>query len=121
MAQRSPPRSTSSRDCSRPYGHVNTRNGTIGETQVECHLDMSFDFLLPKEDQVPGWVASDDEYFWAFLAGYMDAESHIGLRKAGVDVQPSSRSQAATSVSWVDYWQASETKGIACPDLYLRK
>ncbi len=43
-----------------PYGHVNTRKGTIGETQVECHLDMSFDFLLPKEDRVPDWVTPDD-------------------------------------------------------------
>lgn len=103
-----------------PYGHVNTRKGTIGEIQVECHLDMSFDFLLPKEDHVPGWVASDDEYFWAFLGGYMDAESHIGLRKAR-----SGRS-AIVEIASCDIGilggllAGLRDKGIACPDLYLK-
>ncbi len=63
-----------------PYGHVHTRRGTLGETQVECHLDLSFNFLLEKADRVPDGMLSDDNRFWPFLAGYMDAEGYIGLK-----------------------------------------
>jgi hypothetical protein len=103
-----------------PYGHVNTRKGTIGETQVECYLDMSFDFLLPKEDRVPEWVTADDPCFWAFLAGYMDAEGYIGLRK-----RKGGRS-AIVEIASCDVgilrglWSGLNDRGIICPNLYLK-
>ncbi len=65
-----------------PYGHVHFRKGTIGETQIECRLDSSFEFLLPKEDCIPEWVQENDDCFWAFAAGYTDAEGYIAARPA---------------------------------------
>jgi hypothetical protein len=103
-----------------PCGHVNTRKGSIGETQVECHLDMSFNFLLPKEDRLPDWAQADDECFWAFLAGYMDAEGYIGLKKTR-----SGRSAileiASCDVGILrDLLSGLRIRGITCPDLYLK-
>jgi len=40
---------------------------------------MSFDFLLPKEDNIPNWILSKETTFAAFLAGYIDAEGHFGV------------------------------------------
>ena len=103
-----------------PYGHVNTRKGTIGETQVECHLDMSFDFLLPKEDRVPDWVAADDPCFWAFLAGYMDAESYIGIRK-GKSVHSAIVEIASCDIGILrGLWSGLNERGVICPQLYLK-
>lgn len=103
-----------------PYGHVHTRRGTIGETQVECHLDLSFRFLLEKEDRVPGWVMEDDECFWAFLAGYMDAEGYIGLnRQRG-------REQARVEIASCDegvlrgLWAGLNARDVRCPQIYLK-
>jgi hypothetical protein len=65
------------------YGHINFRQGTIGETQIECRLDLSFEFLLAKEDRIPKWAETNDAYFWAFAAGYADAEGHIASKQQG--------------------------------------
>jgi len=104
-----------------PYGHVHTRLGTHGETQVECHLDLSFRFLLEKEDRAPDWVMRDDDCFWAFLAGYMDAEGYIGInRQCG-------RSQARVEIASCDVgilrglWAGLNARGVRCPQLYLKK
>ena len=103
-----------------PYGHVNTRIGTHGETQVECSLDMSFDFLLPKEDRVPEWVTPNDPYFWAFLAGYMDAEGYIGLirnkdrRRAVVEIASCQLGILQT------LWNGLNARSLRCPDLHLK-
>lgn len=66
-----------------PYGHVHTRQGALGETQIECRLDDSFTFLLEKKDRIPVWIRNDDSCFWAFTAGYTDAEGYIGIRSNG--------------------------------------
>lgn len=46
---------------------------------IQCMLNMTFDFLLPKTDNIPGWIMEKDETFCAFLGGYVDAEAHIGI------------------------------------------
>src|SRR3989344_3914334 len=64
------------------YGRVKVNDKDIrGAFKIRCHVDMTFDFLLPKKDEIPDWVYSDDRYFIAFLAGYVDAEGHMGVRK----------------------------------------
>lgn len=42
-------------------------------------LNHSFDFLLPKRDGIPRWILKDERYFFAYLAGYTDAEGCIGV------------------------------------------
>jgi hypothetical protein len=43
-------------------------------TGVTAHLNRSFDFLLPHEDEIERWILNDDDLFAAFWAGYLDAE-----------------------------------------------
>ncbi len=43
-------------------------------TGITAHLNRSFDFLLPHEDEIEEWILDDDEIFAAFWAGYLDAE-----------------------------------------------
>jgi len=104
-----------------PYGHVHTRTGTMGETQVECHLDLSFRFLLEKEDRVPGWVMENDDCFWAFLAGYMDAEGYIGLSRHCY--QDQARVEIASCDEGIlrGLWAGLNKRGVHCPQLYLKK
>lgn len=42
-------------------------------------LNKSFDFLLPKYQQIPKWIFKEIRNFWAFFAGYSDAEGSIGI------------------------------------------
>ncbi len=62
-----------------PYGHLYlSQPDTRQATHMAAHLNFSFRFLLDREDSVPEWVLADEEAFFGFLAGYTDAEGHIG-------------------------------------------
>jgi intein-encoded DNA endonuclease-like protein len=61
------------------YGKISEYKLKSGCTQFVCNLNLSFDFLLPKEDKIPEWVLADDSFFSSFLAGYVDAEGHFGI------------------------------------------
>ncbi len=63
-----------------PYGGI-LLNGPYKNNRVfiQCMLNMTFDFLLPKSDAIPDWIIEKDETFLAFLGGYADAEAHIGI------------------------------------------
>ena len=56
------------------YGHTNVTHSNSGNMTIVCHLNLSFDFLLPKEDNISDWILKDMECFVPFLAGYTDAE-----------------------------------------------
>jgi predicted DNA-binding protein YlxM (UPF0122 family) len=66
-----------------PYGHVHVSSlRKSGVRDVSCHLNLSFDFLLPKQDAIPEWILGcaqqgDMELFLAFLAGYTDARGRF--------------------------------------------
>lgn len=62
------------------YGRVSMSGPDAkGNLNVSCLVNESFDFLLAKEDNIPGWILTDDECFFAFFAGYADAEANIGV------------------------------------------
>lgn len=44
---------------------------------VECSLNKSFSFLLPKHKSIPRWILKNKSNFLNFLAGYTDAEGNI--------------------------------------------
>jgi hypothetical protein len=44
-------------------------------------LDVSFDFLLEKPEKIPRWILENDEYFYQFLAAYMDCEGNWHFSK----------------------------------------
>src|SRR6202171_2297963 len=65
------------------YGHVYTDESTLARRQrqsigMSVALNRTFDFLLPKQDFVPDWILDgSDDVFFAFLAGYIDAEGYV--------------------------------------------
>ena len=60
------------------YGHFKV-SYKPGFYSIWCNLDSSFSFLVPKEDKIENWILEDNKYFFAFLAGYADAEANIGV------------------------------------------
>ena len=67
-----------------PYGHVYTSTGTPDSerslkaaVRMQVGLNRTFEFLVPKEDRVPEWVLAGDEAFYAYFAGYLDAEGYV--------------------------------------------
>jgi hypothetical protein len=72
------------------YGHVYEHRTPDKRVFMQVRLNKTFDFLLPKEDCVPAWVSADEGWFFAFLAGYIDADGSIhtvGDRSARLDIQ----------------------------------
>jgi hypothetical protein len=69
------------------YGHVFTDEATLARRArqsigMEVRLNRSFAFLVPKADALPDWVAETNQTFFAFLAGYIDAEGYSDLSAA---------------------------------------
>lgn len=63
-----------------PYGPVYlTKKDKRGAFHIDCSLNRSFSFLLPKHDLIPNWVLRSKKNFFSFLAGYVDAEGSIGI------------------------------------------
>ncbi len=64
------------------YGRVHVGTYSEGRFEIDCYLNMTFDFLLPKQDIIESWIVEEPiKYFIPFLAGYTDAEGHIGVSK----------------------------------------
>ncbi|MFH1509869.1 MAG: LAGLIDADG family homing endonuclease [Candidatus Nealsonbacteria bacterium] len=66
------------------YGHIRIRktirlSGKRNIIDICCHLNKSFEFLLPKKDIIPKWIRQNKIFFISFLAGYTDAEGWIGI------------------------------------------
>jgi hypothetical protein len=59
------------------YIHKDKRN--IQEWRVQCALDLSFDFLIEKLQEIPSWILENNNYFFSFLAGYADAEGSFDI------------------------------------------
>jgi len=64
-----------------PYGYIYTKRRKRGQIEAIAFLNLSFAFLLNLEDNIPDWILADSEAFFAFLAGYCDAEGHIGISR----------------------------------------
>jgi len=60
-----------------------------GTFEIAVYLNSTFSFLLPKQDNIETWIFEKPEYFWAFLAGYSDAEGYLSLRKEKTKIQSS--------------------------------
>lgn len=61
------------------YGRVTVSRGKNKAFSVNCFLNNSFDFLVPKDMIVPAWISEKNEYAVCFAAGYVDAEGNIGV------------------------------------------
>jgi len=62
------------------YGYVRiTRSVGDNVIRIQCALNPSFNFLLPKSDLIEAWILRRNKLFFAFFAGYLDAEGDISL------------------------------------------
>jgi len=66
------------------YGKVHIWKAKRGTHEIVALLNSSFDFLLPKKDQIEDWIIIRNEYFLSFLAGYADAEGSYYLKKPNI-------------------------------------
>jgi hypothetical protein len=63
-----------------PYGPIwITKRDKNGAFHIDCSLNSSFRFLLPKHNSIPKWILRKKNNFFTFLAGYTDAEGNIGF------------------------------------------
>lgn len=67
------------RNIFRKYGHVTANTRKDGGTDVNCYLNKTFEFLLPKEIFIEKWIINNEDCFRAFAAGYIDAEGTFGV------------------------------------------
>lgn len=56
-----------------------TQKDKNGAFHIDCSLNPSFRFLLPKHNSIPKWILRSKRNFFNFLAGYTDAEGNIGI------------------------------------------
>lgn len=64
----------------KPYGGIWIgRSDKRGAIQIECSLNESFNFLLKKRTLIDRWILKNKDCFWAFLAGFTDAEGCISI------------------------------------------
>ncbi|OGD82982.1 hypothetical protein A2165_03875 [Candidatus Curtissbacteria bacterium RBG_13_40_7] len=62
------------------YGKVTVSKGKYS-ANINCYLNKSFNFLLPKYKKVPLWIGEDTITGVAFIAGYTDAEGNFLLNQ----------------------------------------
>jgi hypothetical protein len=110
------------------YGHVYTDEATLARRRrqsigMSVALNRTFDFLLPKQDAVPVWVLNgSDEMFFAFFAGYVDAEGYF----RAYFVQNRPKPQARLEIRSYDVGLLTQLqvglceRGIECPPVRLR-
>lgn len=63
------------------YGKVTVSIGKYS-TNVNCYLNNTFKFLLPKHRGIPKWIIMDESTCNAFIAGYTDAEGNFLLNQS---------------------------------------
>jgi len=69
------------RDIFSPYTTVRSTKGKRGDWDVVAMVNRSFDFLLPKHEIIPDWITQNPKTFFAFFAGYTDAEGCFYFKK----------------------------------------
>jgi len=101
-----------------PYGAINLSEGKR-QTVITCYLDLSFSFLLEKDDRILPWVLSNRDNFAAYLAGYIDAEGCIQIKRHTGAAEVIIRSCDVNILKTC--WTTLQESGIVCPPVYLVK
>jgi hypothetical protein len=109
------------------YGHVYTDEATMTRRHrqtigMSVWLNRTFEFLLPKEDRVPDWALNEDDAFFAFLAGYMDAEGYIRTYLPRDYMTPQVRIEIRSYEAHLltQLAEGLNARGIVCPPAQLR-
>lgn len=109
------------------YGYVYTKKSRILNNKqvidIQCLLNESFNFLLPKNDKIEKWILLSNKFFFAFLAGYIDAEGYIFVRFykhcnapiAGLEIQSYDKNILH------QIWKKLKSLKIRCPKPFISK
>lgn len=65
----------------RKYGRVTISKAKRGDMNINCFLNESFSFLLPKNDNIEPWIKRSKRLFSGFIGGYIDAEGNFTLNQ----------------------------------------
>src|SRR5947209_1581330 len=89
---------------------------------MTSHLHMTCEFLAAKQAAVPEWILESDEPFFAFLAGYVDAEGYVRTYLPPGYMTPQVRVEIRSydSVLLGQLATGLNTRGIVCPPARLR-
>lgn len=108
-----------------PYTFVYTKPSRILNGKqvidIQCLLNESFEFLLPKQDSIEDWILNNNGCFFAFTAGYIDAEGHIYTRTqykktfSGLEIQTYDKNILK------QMWHKFNQLGIKCPKPLINK
>ncbi|MFA4888880.1 MAG: LAGLIDADG family homing endonuclease [Candidatus Omnitrophota bacterium] len=72
------------RNLFRRYGYIRIAQSEGDSViRIQCALNSSFNFLLPKKDIIERWILRNSKLFFAFFAGYLDAEGEINIHSGG--------------------------------------
>lgn len=95
------------------YGQVSVNESSKnGSFNINCFMNNSFLFLLPKIDLVPDWINENIKSSWAFAAGYIDAEGNIGVYDGRARFKVDSYDK--NTILWIYEWLKKNK--ILCPD-----
>lgn len=101
------------------YGGVKTTVAKRGTYEQCVYLNRSFDFLIPKQDKIEGWIKKCPKCFLAFFTGYFDAEGHISIKKKEKSVSFEIQSYDKTII--FNSHKNLVSLGILCPFPLLNK
>lgn len=78
---------------------------------------------MPKQDQIEKWILDNNEYFFSFFAGYVDAEGHIYIRILKDEKVPFAGLEISTYDKGIlhQVWEKLNGLGIKCPKPLLNK
>lgn len=85
------------------------------ETRISFYLNDSFSFLLENNKRIDDWILENNECFFAFLAGYIDAEGHIGVHKHGGMEQAGLQISTCDKVILHQIWSKLHSIGVEIP------
>jgi intein-encoded DNA endonuclease-like protein len=63
------------------YGKMSISSSLHG-FNINCYLNKTFAFLLPKHRKIPQWILNQEAEAWSFVAGYVDAEGYFALNQS---------------------------------------
>lgn len=93
------------------YGKVSYKEQNSGTYSVNCFLNDTFDFLLPKKDYIPKWIRKNSEYSACFASGYIDAEGNVGVYDGRARLKVDSYDK--NTIFWLYEW--FNFSGAECP------
>lgn len=102
----------------KPYGGIHLSVGPK-QTVITCFLDLSFSFLLSKPPDVPSWILASRDCFSAFLAGYIDAEGCIQIKRSTRSAEMVLRSYDRQILQTCQ--TMLQELGVTCPPVHLIK